>query len=102
MINVLSQGQLVDALMTPVFGILVDRYSKKKIWHVIGSVLVTFSFPIIFGSFVDALTPTAMFVYILSITLFQTGWAAVQISHLSMIPALTNSSLVRADLTAIR
>ncbi|XP_043280672.1 major facilitator superfamily domain-containing protein 12-like isoform X2 [Venturia canescens] len=88
--------------MTPVFGILVDRYSKKKIWHVIGSVLVTFSFPIIFGSFADALTPTAMFVYVLSITLFQTGWAAVQISHLSMIPALTNSSLVRADLTAIR
>ena len=98
----LYQGQLVDALMTPVFGVLVDRYSKKKIWHVIGSILVTLSFPIIFGSFVDVSTPTAMFVYITSITIFQTGWAAVQISHLSMIPALTNSSLERADLTAIR
>lgn len=43
-----------------------------------------------------------MVLYITSITIFQTGWAAVQISHLSMIPSLTNSLLARADLTAIR
>nr|XP_012228674.1 PREDICTED: major facilitator superfamily domain-containing protein 12-like [Linepithema humile] len=94
-------GQVIDAIMTPVFGFLVDRYCKKKIWHVVGSTMVTLSFPIIFGGFANSST-TAMFLYVTSITIFQTGWAAVQISHLSMIPSLTNSLLARADLTAIR
>ncbi|XP_033222432.1 major facilitator superfamily domain-containing protein 12-like [Belonocnema kinseyi] len=101
--SLLLLGQIVDALMTPVFGILVDKYAKKKIWHVIGSIMVTFSFPIIFGSFVNPRNPTTMMTLsVISIIVFQTGWAAVQISHLSMIPALTNSPIVRADLTAIR
>ncbi|KAF7989858.1 hypothetical protein HCN44_008532 [Aphidius gifuensis] len=95
-------GQLVDALMTPIFGILIDKYSKKKFWHIIGSVLVAISFPTIFGSFFKSLTGLSMLLYILSIIIFQTGWAAVQISHLSMIPMLTRSPLLRADLTAIR
>ncbi|XP_063980764.1 major facilitator superfamily domain-containing protein 12-like [Diachasmimorpha longicaudata] len=95
-------GQLVDALMTPVFGVLVDRYSKKKTWHIIGSVLVALSFPVIFGNFFESLSGLSMATYVASITIFQTGWAAVQISHLSMIPMLTHSPLIRADLTAIR
>ncbi|XP_043475682.1 major facilitator superfamily domain-containing protein 12-like [Leptopilina heterotoma] len=101
--SLLLLGQVIDALMTPVFGYLVDNYAKKKIWHVVGSVMVTLSFPVIFGSFVTVEYPkTMMTVYVISITIFQTGWAAVQISHLSMIPALTISPIVRADLTAIR
>ncbi|KAG7198150.1 hypothetical protein KM043_005569 [Ampulex compressa] len=95
-------GQIVDAFMTPIFGILVDRYCKKKLWHILGSIMVLMSFPIIFGSFVDPTNSIVMFLYVASITIFQTGWAAVQISHLSMIPSLTNSLLARADLTAIR
>ncbi|XP_066589941.1 major facilitator superfamily domain-containing protein 12-like [Prorops nasuta] len=95
-------GQIVDALMTPVFGILVDRYNKKKIWHVIGSVMVTLSFPVIFGGFMEPSSSAVMIVYVFSITLFQIGWAAVQISHLSMIPSLARSLLGRAELTAIR
>lgn len=88
--------------MTPVFGVLVDRYLKKKIWHIIGSVMVTLSFPVIFGGFNKSSHVSIMLLYVASIAVFQTGWAAVQISHLSMIPALTNSLLARADLTAIR
>lgn len=95
-------GQIIDAVMTPIFGFLIDRYCKKKIWHVVGSVMVTLSFPVIFGGFVNPSTTIAMILYITSITIFQTGWAAVQISHLSMIPSLTNSVPARADLTAIR
>ncbi|XP_057319545.1 major facilitator superfamily domain-containing protein 12-like [Microplitis mediator] len=97
-------GQLIDALMTPIFGILVDKYHRKKTWHIIGSVLVTLSFPIIFGSFFDSVKNNyiSMIIYIISIIVFQTGWAAVQISHLSMIPMLTNLPLIRAELTAIR
>ncbi|OAD62523.1 Major facilitator superfamily domain-containing protein 12 [Eufriesea mexicana] len=95
-------GQIVDAFMTPIFGILVDRYLKKKVWHIIGSVMVTVSFPLIFGGFIEPANAGIMALYVISISVFQTGWAAVQISHLSMIPALTNSLLARADLTAIR
>ncbi|XP_012537983.1 major facilitator superfamily domain-containing protein 12 [Monomorium pharaonis] len=95
-------GQVIDAIMTPVFGFLVDHYSKKKIWHVMGSIMVTLSFPIIFGGFANSSTTVAMILYVTSITIFQTGWAAVQISHLSMIPSLTNSVPARTDLTAIR
>lgn len=88
--------------MTPVFGFLVDRYCTKKIWHVVGSVMVTLTFPMIFGGFVRSSDSLTMLSYVTSIVVFQTGWAAVQISHLSMIPSLTNSLLDRADLTAIR
>ncbi|KAL0128711.1 hypothetical protein PUN28_003820 [Cardiocondyla obscurior] len=95
-------GQIIDAVMTPIFGILIDRYCKKKIWHVVGSVMVTFSFPVIFGGFANSSTTIAIVLYVTSIAIFQTGWAAVQISHLSMIPSLTNSVQARADLTAIR
>ncbi|XP_076760174.1 major facilitator superfamily domain-containing protein 12 [Xylocopa sonorina] len=95
-------GQIVDAFMTPIFGVLVDRHPKKKNWHVLGSVLVTLSFPVIFGGFAKSTNSGIMILYVVSIVMFQIGWAAVQISHLSMIPALTNSLLARADLTAIR
>lgn len=95
-------GQVIDALMTPIFGVLVDHYWKKKVWHIIGTIMVTLTFPLIFGGFADPSNAAVMTIYLISIAMFQTGWAAVQISHLSMIPALTNSSLVRADLTAIR
>ncbi|XP_003701555.1 major facilitator superfamily domain-containing protein 12 [Megachile rotundata] len=95
-------GQIVDAFVTPIFGLLVDRYLKKKTWHIIGSLMVTTTFPMIFGGFADPSNTAVMFIYVVSITVFQIGWAAVQISHLSMIPALTNSLLARADLTAIR
>ncbi|XP_012280504.1 major facilitator superfamily domain-containing protein 12-like [Orussus abietinus] len=95
-------GQIVDALATPVFGFLVDRYYDKKKWHLIGSIMVTFSFPVIFGTFVDTRSPIAKVVYVASITVFQTGWPAVQISHLSVIPILSKSPLIRTELTAIR
>lgn len=36
------------------------------------------------------------------VTIFQIGWAAVQIAHLSLIPDLTASAHGRTELTAIR
>lgn len=29
-------GQVVDALATPVVGVLADKYSTKKCWHLAG------------------------------------------------------------------
>jgi len=100
--TIFIQGQIIDAIMTPIFGFLIDHYCNKKIWHIVGSVMTTLSFPVIFGGFINSSTTIAMFSYVTSITIFQTGWAAVQISHLSMIPSLTNSVTARTDLTAIR
>lgn len=33
-------GQVVDALATPVIGILADKYSTKKIWHLLGKTVI--------------------------------------------------------------
>lgn len=55
-------GQIVDAASTPVLGYLIDRiqishwYSKRKTWHVIGSVLVSVSWSVIFGDIADLTT----------------------------------------------
>ncbi|XP_034935138.1 major facilitator superfamily domain-containing protein 12-like isoform X2 [Chelonus insularis] len=73
-------GQLVDALMTPIFGILVDKYSKKKVWHIIGSVLVTLSFPIIFGSFIDTSNSTSMVVDVIDLPLVRAELTAIRYS----------------------
>lgn len=43
-----------------------------------------------------------LFYHILVIVLFQIGWAIVQISHLSIIPNITNVPAQRSELTAIR
>jgi hypothetical protein len=40
--------------------------------------------------------------YALFITIFQFGWAAVQIAHLSLIPCLTHCQHQRTELNAIR
>lgn len=42
------------------------------------------------------------FYYAIVITIFQSGWAIVQISHLAMIPILTKNPDERSELTAIR
>ena len=46
------------------------------------------------------LLQTVYFVFFVAI--FQFGWAATQISHLSMIPALSSSTSERAQLTSMR
>lgn len=43
-----------------------------------------------------------MFYFSAFITIFQIGWASVQISHLSLIPELAEDPHVRTHLTAIR
>ncbi|OWR40964.1 major facilitator superfamily domain-containing protein 12-like isoform X1 [Danaus plexippus] len=103
-------GQVVDALATPVVGILADKYSTKKIWHLTGSALVTFTFPLLFircwgcssNSTAEYLTWWIPFYYAFLIIFFQIGWAIVQISHLAIIPSITESLQVRSELTSIR
>ncbi|KAF7256173.1 hypothetical protein EG68_06723 [Paragonimus skrjabini miyazakii] len=77
----------------------------RKAWHFGGSLLVIFSFPLIFGSPVgsmNASTWAKMIYYLPFVTLFQFGWAAVQITHLAMMNDLTLDPGERTLLTSLR
>jgi len=116
-------GQLVDGFVTPIIGILTDKYkllsvySKRKTWHLIGTVLVAVSFTFIFqtpysipeldsfenSTMNDVELQYAKFIYYIPfISIFQIGWATVQISHLSLIPCLAKTDKQKADLNSLR
>lgn len=90
--------------------------SKRKILHhvnlilnetntIIGTACVLSSFPFIFAECIGcglAHKWAQMFYYAAFIMIFQIGWAAVQISHLSLIPELSNDDHTRTQLTAVR
>ncbi|KAK7872426.1 hypothetical protein R5R35_007030 [Gryllus longicercus] len=103
--SMLLIGQVTDALATPVVGVLSDKKGSRKLWHLAGTGLVLISFPLIFSPCpgCDRDTPTLMALYYAAIiSVFQIGWAVVQISHLAIIPDLTEDQEKRAGLTAIR
>lgn len=98
-------GQVVDAISTPICGIITDRYSSKRKWHILGTVLVVLSFPAIFSACPfcdrsDAYWPPIY--YALVVAVFQFAWPLVQIANLSMIPELSRTQKDRMDLTSIR
>ncbi|VVC90522.1 unnamed protein product [Leptidea sinapis] len=96
-------GQIVDALSTPFVGYNSDHsngafsawYGKRKVWHLFGLVCVVMSFPFIFSECVGCSGThkwAQMVYYAAFIIIFQIGWASVQISHLSLIPELSEDS----------
>lgn len=106
-------GQVADAISTPIIGYASDKdyryfickYGRRKIWHLIGTLCVTLSFPFIFNAcFVcDESGFWIKFAYYASfIALFQFGWAAVQVSHVSLITDLATVSAQRVELNAYR
>lgn len=105
-------GQIADAVATIFVGFESDRskngfhnYGRRKSWHLLGVICVVFSFVFNFN-----LCPTcenseawARFIYYTPfVVIFQFGWAATQISHLSLIPQLSNCENERVSLNAIR
>ncbi|XP_034938235.1 major facilitator superfamily domain-containing protein 12-like isoform X2 [Chelonus insularis] len=110
---VLLIGQVADAFSTPFIGLQSDKdddfwlckYGKRKTWHLIGTICVIVSFPFIFSPCINCnhTHKWAQLVYYSAfIIIFQFGWAAVQISHLSLIPDLTPTEHERTELTVIR
>lgn len=106
-------GQVADAIATPLIGYGSDQnyqiklysYGRRKIWHLLGTVCVAISFPFIFNTcFVcnDNKFWIKFVYYGTMIILFQIGWAAVQVSHVSLITDLTNVSSQRVGLNAYR
>ncbi|TMS36203.1 hypothetical protein L596_003430 [Steinernema carpocapsae] len=108
-------GQVTDAIATPLVGLLsdhstlphcIDRFGRRLSWHFLGTVLVTFSFPFVFNSCLPCTKDTwegwTVLWFIPFIMLFQIGWAAVQISHLSLMVDLSDVESSRTSMNAIR
>ena len=84
-------------------------YGKHKSWHLIGTLLVMVSFPFLFSPCLacssdqpDPSQTTQLAYFAVFAVIFQFGWAAVQISHLSMIPSLSTLDSERTSLTTVR
>ncbi|KAM3865912.1 major facilitator superfamily domain-containing protein 12-like [Diretmus argenteus] len=105
-------GQIADGICTPLIGYESDRtpgcgnYGKRKTWHLVGTVSVLLSFAFIFNQCLgcDSRTPqwASLIYFIPFIIIFQFGWAATQISHLSLIPELVTCQHAKVELTAYR
>ncbi|CAG5863765.1 unnamed protein product [Menidia menidia] len=113
-------GQVADGICTPLVGYESDRtegllkHGKRKSWHLLGkyqrkllrTICVLVSFPFIFTpclACTDRTPQWAQIVYFAPfVVLFQFGWAATQISHLSLIPELVSRDSAKVELTAYR
>ncbi|XP_013888274.1 major facilitator superfamily domain-containing protein 12 [Austrofundulus limnaeus] len=105
-------GQIADALCTPLIGYESDQtsgcgnYGKRKTWHLVGTLSVVLSFAFIFNQCLGCNVHTpqwASLTYFAPfIIIFQFGWAATQISHLSLIPELVTCEHAKVELTAYR
>ncbi|KAG7488023.1 hypothetical protein MATL_G00030610 [Megalops atlanticus] len=105
-------GQIADGICTPLIGYESDQtsgcgtYGKRKTWHLVGTVSVLISFFFIFSPCLGCNEYTPQWVsltyYSPFIIIFQFGWAATQISHLSLIPELVSSEHAKVELTAYR
>jgi Na+/melibiose symporter-like transporter len=96
-------GQLTDAFFSAIVGVLTDLYSTKRNWHIAGSIIVCLSFPMIFILQRDIFPYWAdIFYFSTVITLFQCGWATVQIAHLAILPEYSVTERDRSELNAVR
>ncbi|KAJ4942968.1 hypothetical protein JOQ06_005480 [Pogonophryne albipinna] len=103
-------GQIADGVSTALVGYQSDKtscfYGNRKTWHLFGTICVLVSFPFIFNPCLACNDSTPQWAQILYLSpfiiIFQIGWAATQISHLSLIPRLVSSESDRVELTAYR
>ena len=101
-------GQVTDGICTPITAILNDKtvchYGRRKIWHLIGTICVSITFPLLFTRLLgDGVSASLKLAYYISIAaVFQFGWGCVQISHLSLIPEIAIRESEKVELNAIR
>ncbi|XP_035541075.1 major facilitator superfamily domain-containing protein 12-like isoform X2 [Juglans regia] len=106
--TVMLSGQIADGFTTIFAGELIDRFGHFKIWHGAGSVLVAISFSSVFGGcipckiFATSSSTLRTVGYSVFAAIFNVGWAASQVSHMSMVNCITLSSTGRVVLTSCR
>ncbi|KAK5639425.1 hypothetical protein RI129_011917 [Pyrocoelia pectoralis] len=95
-------GQVADAVATPIIGWAIDKTGVLKVWHFAGTTTVGVGFSLIFSITPNTNSWWSLLWYGGLIILFQVGWATVQISHLAIIPCISQDHTHSADLTTIR
>ncbi|XP_054159734.1 major facilitator superfamily domain-containing protein 12-like [Oppia nitens] len=111
-------GQMADAIASPYVGFQSDRMpdiklfrvlGRRKFWHLLGVILNTLTVPLIYnekpcfpGNCINASDWTRFAFYAVLIIIFQGGWAATQVSHVSLIVDLTDNANERIELNAYR
>lgn len=112
---VLFAGQIADGLATPVAGYLSDvskgipklGLGRRKLWNLIGVIIVAFCFFFVFGACfacllgLDGMMQKTIFFSVFA-ALFNVGWAAIQVSHMAMVPELSPYEGERARLNSSR
>lgn len=105
---VMLSGQVADGLMTILAGEMIDRFGRFKLWHIGGSVLVGFSFSSVFGGcLLCTILGTDSYLvrtvgYSFFAAVFNVGWAATQVSHMSMVNCMTLNPTSRVALASCR
>ena len=112
----LLSGQIADGIMTPIVGVASDkcntRWGKRMPWYVFGVFFVIPTFAGIFAypEFINVKEevngkleikhPTLQAVWYITLpALFNIGWASVQIAHMSIVNALSQSNRMRDRLS---
>ncbi|KAL8235929.1 hypothetical protein R6Q59_017010 [Mikania micrantha] len=106
--TVMLSGQIADGFTTIFAGELIDRFGHFKIWHGAGSILVAVSFSSVFGSCIPCIifgnvsTSLQTIGYSFFAAVFNVGWAATQVSHMSMVNCITLNSTSRVVMASCR
>ena len=83
-------GQITDGILTPIFGHLSDNLDmpcgKRNFWYFIGSIIIIPSFFFMFMGFDSFASQSSKETwYLVWPCMYNVGWAAVQIAHLSIV-----------------
>ncbi|XP_021626373.1 major facilitator superfamily domain-containing protein 12 isoform X2 [Manihot esculenta] len=106
--TVMLSGQIADGFATIFSGELIDRFGHFKIWHGAGSVLVAISFSSVFGGclpctiFANHSSTLETVSYSVFAAIFNVGWAATQVSHMSMVNCISLNSTSRVVMASCR
>lgn len=110
-------AQVTDGILSPLLGFLCDRYDfpglkkfgKRKAWHMFGvAVLVVFSPFLFVRCLACELAPdkwresVAVGYYSFIVIAIHFGFAAVQISHLALLPDIAQQSSDHVKLNSLR
>ncbi|XP_077212934.1 uncharacterized protein LOC143858760 isoform X2 [Tasmannia lanceolata] len=101
-------GQVADGFATIFSGELIDRFGHFKMWHAGGSILVAISFSSVFGGclpckiFGNNSLALQTIGYSTFAAIFNVGWAATQVSHMSMVNCITLNPTSRVVLASCR
>ncbi len=103
-------GQIADGLTTPVVGLFSDRIKtrigSRAPWYIVGTLIVLpcyfciFLYP--FETVKNNITTGQVVYYIVLASVFNIGWASVQIANMSVVNSITFSAQKRDKLVASR